>query len=219
MNYVSFVEHTVLHCAVTTGALLREVRRNSHYHCGMLVCVFYTVCGYMVGILGLPALIHTAGLSQLSACLPPPQVSPNPCPAWLKRMERGNCCLPARLYSKHTFTDRSISIPTQLTVRPCYRTYLGPALPAEMGLLFLAWNHCMLSIKTSGLVCQDAMMHCCMLLWKVYIYIWNHKQYNVSMGCSCPQWHLYPTTPKIKARMKAEIIGQNWCNKLLKKVI
>lgn len=31
-----------------------------------------------------------------------PQVSPSPWPAWLKRIERGNCCFPARLSSKLT---------------------------------------------------------------------------------------------------------------------
>lgn len=136
------------------------------WHVG--VCVLYSVWvhGWHPGV----AYFDTYSRPKPTVCLPAtPQVSPNPCPAWLKRMERGNCCLPARLYSKHTYTGRSISIPTQLTVRPCYHTNLRSALPADTGLLFLAWNHCMLSIKTSGLVCQDAMTHCCMLLWKVYL--------------------------------------------------
>lgn len=81
INYfVTYLLYNILFCivhSVTTEALLREVRRISHYYCGLLVCVFYTVCGYsMVGILGLPALIHTAGLSQQYACLPPPRFLP-----------------------------------------------------------------------------------------------------------------------------------------------
>lgn len=55
--------------------LLTETGNISHYQ--PLVCVLCTVCGYsMAGILGLPALIHTAGLSQQSACLPPPRSPP-----------------------------------------------------------------------------------------------------------------------------------------------
>lgn len=71
--------NSVLHDAFSLNwnCLLTEVGRISHYQRGLLVCVSYTVCGYsMVGILGLPALIHTAGLSQLPSSLPPPRSYP-----------------------------------------------------------------------------------------------------------------------------------------------
>lgn len=59
------------------NGLLKEGGKISHYQHGLLVFVFYTVCGYStVGILGLPALIHTAGLSQQCAWLLPPRSHP-----------------------------------------------------------------------------------------------------------------------------------------------
>lgn len=131
-------------------------------------------------------------------------------------MERRKCCLPARLYSIHTYAGRSISIPTQLIVRPCYQTYIGPAHPTETGLLFLAWNHYMFRIKTFGLVCQDAMMCCCresMLLRSLFV-AQNHNRCTVSRGCTGPQPQLFLTQPKFKARTGGGIIGHNWCIRL-----
>lgn len=75
----SHISHFVLHGASSFAwRLIKKGRKkNSHYQHGLLVFVFYTVCGYsMVGIPGLPALIHTAGLSQQCACLPPPRSHP-----------------------------------------------------------------------------------------------------------------------------------------------
>lgn len=189
----SRIPHFVLHGVSSCNwRLINRGRKNlslSEWPVG--VCVLYSVWvqyGWHPGV----ACFDTYSRPKPTVCLPPtPQVLPSPCPAWLKRMERGNCCLPTRLYSKkNTYAGRSISIPTQLIVRPCYHTHLGPALPAETGLLFLAWNHCMFSIKTSGLERQDAMMHGSrefVLLRKVYLQPKNHIKYDVSMGCTSPQ--------------------------------
>lgn len=191
---------------VSNGGLLTEVGNISHYR-PVGVCVLYSVWvqyGWHPGV----ACFDTYSRPKPTASLPPtPQVSPSPWPAWLKRMERRNCCLPARLYSIHTYAGRSVSIPTQLIARPCYHTYLGPAHPAETGLLFLAWNHYMFSIKTSGLVCQDAMMH--YVVKKSLFGTPIHNQCNVSRGCTSPQQQLLLTQPNFKARPGAGIIGHN----------
>lgn len=83
ITHIDFLQKII--CAAThhpyhilfCGGLL-TVGNISHYQTGQLVCALQcTVCGYrMVSILGLPALIHTAGPSQQSACLPPPRFHP-----------------------------------------------------------------------------------------------------------------------------------------------
>lgn len=124
----------LLHILIKMG---RRTKLCNQY-CSLVFVSLYTLSVYiMVGSLGLPALIHTAGTSQHCACFTPPR-SPPVLDLHDLRERDGGLLLFSELYfssATKTLQWGSLRISKQLKVGPCRRMQISPTV-------LMWWSFC-----------------------------------------------------------------------------